>query len=155
MTVSQDRAAQKHAVHAKLMSLEENELASAKAHYENYLRDSQLDDREAHDKDDIADARESADLAAAFDHPIHAHQAKIDAIENTDFSVTETVQPGAVISFSGRHFVVVVSTVKFDCNGVTYMGISTQSPIYKAMEGLKKGERFTFNGREIVLDDVI
>lgn len=155
MTKSEDRAALKQAVHEKLMSLEESALASAKAHYENYLHDSQLDDREAHDKDDIADARESADLAAAFDHPVQAHHAKIDAIENTDFSVTDTVQPGAVVSFNGRHFVVVVSTVKFDCDGVTYMGISTQSPIFKAMDGLSKGDSFTFNGREIVLDDVI
>lgn len=155
MSASRDRAALKQAVHDKLMSLEEAELAAAIAHYESYLRDARLDDREAHDKDDIADARESADLAAAFDHPVHAHHAKIDAIENTDFSLTDTVRPGAVVSFNNRHFVVIVSTVKFDCNGETYMGISTQSPIYKAMEGLRSGESFTFNGREITLDDVL
>lgn len=155
MSASGDRAARKQAVHDRLMSLEEAELASAIAHYESYLRDAQLDNREAHDKDDIADARESADLAAAFDHPVHAHHAKIDAIENADFSLTDTVRPGAVVSFNNRHFVVIVSTVRFDCDGVTYMGISTQSPIYKAMDGLKAGETFTFNKREITLNDVL
>ncbi|MEY8830351.1 hypothetical protein AB9K34_18395 [Sedimentitalea sp. XS_ASV28] len=152
---NQDPAALKKALRDKLMTLEEGELAEAKAHYESFLREAQLDDREAHDKDDIADARENADLAAAFDHPVHAHHAKIDVIENTDFSVTDRVRPGAVVSFNGRHFVVVVSTTKFECNGVTYMGISTQSPIYKAIDGLGKGDRFTFNGSEITLDDVM
>lgn len=155
MSAPIDRAALKKAVHDKLMSLEEAELAAAKAHYESFLRESQLDGREAHDKDDIADARENADLAAAFDHPVHTHHAKIDAIENTDFSLTDTVAPGAVVAFNNRHFIVVVSTTKFDCNGTTYMGISTQSPIYKAMEGLKAGDTFTFNGRDIVLSDVM
>ncbi len=154
MTTKQDREALKKAVHDRLMSLEEAELAAAKAHYESFLRDSRLDDREAHDKDDIADARESADLAAAFDHPVHAHHAKIDAIENTDFSVTDVVKPGAVVSFNNRHFVVIVSTAKFDCDGVTYMGISTQSPIYKVLDGLRAGDSFVFNGREMTLDDV-
>ena len=155
MSTTQDRAALKKAVHDKLMSLEEAELASAIAHYESFLQESQLDDREAHDKDDIAIARENADLAAAFDHPVHTHHAKIDAIENTDFALTDTVKPGAIVSFNNRSFVVVVSTVRFDCNGTTYMGISTQSPIFKAMDGLQAGDTFTFNGREMTVDDVL
>jgi hypothetical protein len=155
VTRPEDRAALKKALHDKMMSLEAAELAAAKAHYESYLKESQLDDREGHDKDDIAEARESADLAAAFDHPVHAHHAKIDAIENTDFSVTDTVRPGAVVSFNERHFVVVVSTSKFECNGKIYMGISTQSPIYKAIDGLQAGESFDFNGREFTLDEVM
>ena len=69
------------------MSLEEQELATAQAHYDAFLKDSQLDDREGHDKDDIAASRENADLAAAFDAPVHAHHAKIDVIENTDFGL--------------------------------------------------------------------
>ncbi|SFT97628.1 hypothetical protein [Sedimentitalea nanhaiensis] len=155
MSKTQDRAARKQAVHDKLMSLEAAELATAKAHYESFLKEAQLDRREAHDKDDIADARENADLAAAFDHPVQAHHAKIDAIENTDFSLTDTVRPGAVVSFNNRHFVVVVSTARFDCDGITYMGISTQSPIYKAIDGLQAGDAFSFNGREMTLDEVL
>lgn len=150
-----DRAALKKAVHDKLMSLEEAELAAAIAHYEAFLKDSQLDERETHDKDDLAASRENADLAAAFDTPVHTHHAKIDVIENTDFSVTDTVGPGAVVSFNNRNFIVSVSTTRFDVDGVTYMGISTQSPIYKAMAGLEAGDSFTHNGQEIEIEDVL
>ena len=97
-----DRAVLKQAVHDKLMSLEAAELAAAKAHYEAYLKESQLDEREVHDKDDLVASRESRDLAAAFDAPVQAHHAKVDAIENTDFSLTDTVRPGAAVSFSEK-----------------------------------------------------
>lgn len=150
-----DRQALKTALAARMLALEEAELAAAREHYERFLRESRLDDRETHDTTDLAEARENADLAAAFDHPVHTHTAKIEAIKNTDFSPTDTVRPGAVVGFGGKHFVVCVSTAKFDCGGTTYMGISTQSPIYRAMADLQAGDTFAFNGREVTLDDVI
>ncbi|MEM7088958.1 MAG: hypothetical protein AAF496_05245 [Pseudomonadota bacterium] len=150
-----ERAARKKAIVDRLMSLEAQELATAQAHYDSFLKDAQLDDREGHDKDDIAASRENADLAAAFDAPVHAHHAKIDVIENTDFAVTDTVQPGAVIKFNNRRFVVCVSTTRFEIDGQTYMGISTQSPIYLAMAGLRKGDVFTHNSTEFEVQDVL
>ncbi|MFT7596864.1 MAG: hypothetical protein ACI8R4_004206, partial [Paracoccaceae bacterium] len=81
MSASLDRATFKRAVHDKMLALEESELATAIEHYERFLHEAVLDDREGHDNSEIAEARENADLAAAFDHPIHMHQAKIDAIE--------------------------------------------------------------------------
>jgi transcription elongation GreA/GreB family factor len=155
MTAQTDTAARKKAIIDRLMSLEEQELATAQAHYDAFLKDSQLDDREGHDKDDIAASRENADLAAAFDAPVHAHHAKIDVIENTDFSVTDKVQPGAVVKFNNRRFVVCVSTARFDVDGKTYMGISTQSPIYLSMVGLQEGDVFTHNGTEFEVQEVL
>ncbi len=155
MTGQTNPAAGKKAIIDHLMSLEEQELATAQAHYDAFLKDAQLDDREGHDKDDIAASRENADLAAAFDAPVHAHHAKIDVIENTDFSLTDTVQPGAVIKFNNRRFVVCVSTTRFEVDGKTYMGISTQSPIYLAMVGLQKGDVFTHNGTDFEVQDVL
>lgn len=155
MSAPLDRTAFKRDVHDKMLALEESELATAIEHYERFLHEAVLDDREGHDNSEIAEARENADLAAAFDHPVHAHQAKIDAIEATDFSVTDTVRPGAVVEFNKRKFVVVVSTTRFDLNGETYMGISVQSPIYKVIDGLRAGDVFQHNGRDITLDVVI
>lgn len=155
MTAHTDPAARKKAIVDRLMLLEEQELATAQAHYDAFLKDSRLDDREGHDKDDIAASRENADLAAAFDAPVHAHHAKIDVIENTDFSITDTVQPGAVVMFNNRRFVVCVSTTRFDVDDKTYMGISTQSPIYLAMIGLQEGDVFTHNGTEFEVQEVL
>src|SRR6056297_1733154 len=121
-----DRAARKQAVHDKLMSLEAEELAAAQAHYDAYMKDPVLDGRAVRDKDDMAESRESADLAHAFEGPLLAHHAKVDMLENLDFALTDTVGPGAVVRFDGRNFVVAISTARFDLDGETYMGISTQ-----------------------------
>lgn len=150
-----DRAALKQSIADRLMSLEAEELETAIAHYDAFLKDSKLDDREMHDKDDIAGAAENLELAAAFDHPVQAHHAKIDVIENTDFALTDTVGPGAVVILGDRRFIVAVSTARFDFDGDTYMGISLQSPIYKAMAGLEAGDSFTLNGRELEIEDVL
>lgn len=154
MSAKKDRAALKAAIRSRMLELEEGELATARAHYERFLGEARLDDREGHDNSDIAESRESADLAAAFDGPVHTHQAKIDALEALDFALADHVRPGAVVSFNKRHFVVAVATSAFDCEGRSYMGISTQSPIFAAIDGLAEGDSFTFNGRKTRLDEV-
>lgn len=148
------REALKAALRDRMLSMEAAELTVAKEHYERFLLDAKLDDREQHDNSEIAEARENADLAAAFDHPVKDHSAKIDVLENLDFSVTDTVQPGAVVSFGGRHAIVSVSTTQFEHDGVSYIGISPQSPIYQSMDGLAAGDSFVFNGKDIRIDDV-
>ncbi|MEX0281217.1 MAG: hypothetical protein AB3N13_08520 [Arenibacterium sp.] len=137
-----------------MLSLEAAELTTAKEHYDRFIADAKLDGREQHDNSDTAEARENADLAAAFDHPVKDHHSKIDALESLDFSISDHVQPGAVVSFNGRHVIISISTTQFDHDGVTYMGISTQSPIYKAMAGLAAGDSFDFNGKEVNIDEV-
>ena len=155
MSAPLNRAVFKQAVHDKMLALEETELATAIEHYERFLHEAVLDGREGHDTSELAEARENADLAAAFDHPVHTHQAKIDAINATDFSETDIVRPGAMVAFNKRKFVVAVSTARFDLEGETYMGISVQSPIYKVIDGLQAGDTFVHNGREITLDEVV
>ena len=149
-----DKQAWKDALRDKMLTLEAAELATAQEHYDRFLAEAKLDAREQHDNSDIAEARENADLAAAFDHPVKDHHAKIDALENLDFSVTDTVEPGAVVAFGTRHVVVSVSTAEFDVDGVSYMGISPQSPIYLAMAGLSQGDSFTFGGRDVTIEEV-
>ena len=152
--MTQSRHDLKQALRTKMLSLEAAELETAIDHYERFLSEAKLDGREQHDNSDIAEARENADLAAAFDHPVKDHHAKIDVLENMDFTVTDTVEPGAVVRFGGRYVVVSVSTGAFDLEGVTYMGISPQSPIFKAMRGLSAGDRFAFNGRDVEIEEV-
>jgi len=150
-----DRAAMKKAVCSRLMALEADELAVAISHYEAHLAQARTGDHDIHDKDDQVASRESHDLAAAFEAPVQAHHAKVDAIENTDFTLTDRVGPGAIVHFNERHFIVCVSTARFEVEGVTYMGISTGSPIYQAMAGLKAGDSFTLNDRVFDIQDVL
>lgn len=144
----------KSALKTRMLELEHEELDHAIEHYEAFLRESRLGEGESHTRDDYASARVNADLAHAFDHPVHEHQAKIDLIESTDFGPRTEVALGAAVKFGGKRFVVVTSTRRFTVDGKEVMGISTESPVFKAMKGLSAGDSFTLNGREITLEEV-
>jgi hypothetical protein len=154
MAKTADRAKQKAAIRDTMMALEVAELGFAEDQHTRFLEDAMLDERDNPDKEDIAESRINSDQAAALENPVHVHESKIDALENMDFSVTDTAGLGAVVKVNGTHYVIAVSTTKFECDGVTYMGISEGSPIVKAMDGLKKGEKFELNGKTLTLQDV-
>ena len=145
-----DKAALKEA----MLSLEQEDLDTAREHYESYLAESHLAENEPHERDEMAGARAAADLAHGFDHPIHAHEAKIAALRDMDFASRTTVGPGAVVSWQGRNFVVAVATRKFEHGGETFMGLALDSPIYARIEGAEAGETFEMNGVEITIDRV-
>jgi transcription elongation GreA/GreB family factor len=50
--------------------------------------------------------------------------------------------------------VVAVSTEPFDYEGATLMGISPDSPVYKAAEGMQVGDVFEVNGKTWSIDDI-
>lgn len=55
------------------------------------------------------------------------------------------VEPGAVVVTDQRTFFIAVSSEKIEIDGQSIFGISTQAPIYSAMDGLKRGDTFEFN----------
>lgn len=60
--------------------------------------------------------------------------------------VNTVVEPGAVVVTKDRTFFIAVSSEKVDIDGQVIFGISTNASIYSAMQGLKKGDTFEFNG---------
>jgi transcription elongation GreA/GreB family factor len=65
---------------------------------------------------------------------------------NPEF-VNTIVEPGAVVVTKERTFFVAVSSEKVEIDGQVIYGISTNAPIYSAMQGLKKGDTFEFNDK--------
>lgn len=148
------RMARKTAVRNKMLALEQAELDFAEEKHERFTEEALLDDRDNWDKDDMALSRIAADQAAALDHPVFVHAAKIEALQEMSFALRDRVERGTIVVIDGRNFVVAVSTSKFECDGITYLGISENSPIFRAMAGLKKGDSFELNGKNLVIDDV-
>ena len=60
--------------------------------------------------------------------------------------VSKIIEPGAVVLTNQRNFFIAVSSEKIDIEGELIYGISANAPIYAAMQGLKKGDIFEFNG---------
>ncbi len=64
------------------------------------------------------------------------------------------VEPGAVVVTGQRTFFIAISSEKIEVNGETIFGLSTGAPIYSVMEGLKKGEKFSFNQTNYIIQDL-
>ncbi len=65
----------------------------------------------------------------------------------------EKVEFGAIIFSDTTKFIIAISSGKIECDGEIYYAISPAVPLYKAMEGLKAGDSFEFNGkRQTIMD---
>jgi transcription elongation GreA/GreB family factor len=68
--------------------------------------------------------------------------------------VNTIVEPGAVVVTKERTFFIAVSSEKVEIDGQMIFGISTNAPIYLAMQRLKKGDTFEFNGTAYKIENV-
>ena len=59
----------------------------------------------------------------------------------------EKVEFGAIVFSDTTKFIIAISSGKIEYDGEIYYAISPAVPLYKAMEGLKAGDSFEFNGK--------
>lgn len=107
---------------------------------------------DTYQSDDLSQSDEAGDLTALFEQSEARRQEALDQVERLDFTPSDVVGPGALVGFGGSRFVVGVVADEFECDGATYEGISTESPIYERIEGLRLGDEFEFNGRRDRID---
>jgi len=71
-----------------------------------------------------------------------------------DFGTKNNVEPGAYVKTEKFNFLVGYATIPFDFEGNHIVGISTDSPIYKEMKGLKNGDSFRVSGNEYLIKEI-
>jgi transcription elongation GreA/GreB family factor len=67
---------------------------------------------------------------------------------------SEAVAMGAVVKTAIQTFFISISLGEVNVNGEKAYAVSTQSPIYKAMEGKRKGETFKFRDQDVLITDL-
>jgi hypothetical protein len=81
----------------------------------------------------------------------------------SEYSVTDKINPkninkiaefGAVIITDVCRFFISISAGKLEIDGHTYYAISPMVPLFKVMEGKKKGETFEFNGKKQIIKEL-
>ena len=107
----------KLAIRDQLLVLEEKSLGYAQQHYQDYLQNARLNRSESIDDHDRSQAEQSGVLAKHFDCPIHAHEKMIGIIKTIDLGAKDVVEPGAVVRFNDRNFVISVASDAFECHG--------------------------------------
>jgi transcription elongation GreA/GreB family factor len=66
----------------------------------------------------------------------------------------KSVENGSIVSTNNGNFFIAISAGQITVEGKTYFVISSASPIGRLMLGLKKGEKFTFNGKAFEVEGV-
>jgi transcription elongation GreA/GreB family factor len=66
----------------------------------------------------------------------------------------EKVEFGAMVLTNKQNMFVVVGIGKVEVEGETFFVISKDVPIFKAMQGMKKGDQFEFNNNQFEIKDV-
>lgn len=71
----------------------------------------------------------------------------------TDTTNDEAVL-GAVVVTDSMTFLISVSIEEFEADGNKYFGISAHSPLFQAMYRKRKGETFSYDGRQYKIKDI-
>lgn len=145
----------KASVRSRLSDLASAELDGARAAYAEHLRASKPLEDEATDADDQAQAWSQAELAEDLEKMVRAAEAKVAVLNALDFGPKEFVEPGAVVTVDGRHFVIGISMDRFTCDGIELTGLSPQAPFYQAIDGLGKSDTAEFGGRNVRIEEIL
>ena len=139
---------------AMLLQLEAFSLVESTGLYQSNLDTARLDLSEPDDQGQRSQQEQSAVEAQRFEEQSHLHQKHRNVIEALPFCRTAVVEPGAVVNVNSRYFVIAVPTRVISIDGIDIIGISVESPLYKAMAGLRSGETFEFQQHTCVVTDV-
>lgn len=140
-------AATKKQVHEDLLAHLRRELPASSQASDEHQDASELDQDVTFSSDDQSQSDAAGVMSGLLDDAAIRAAQNVEAAEALDMAPTKTVGPGAIVAVDGVHYVVGVVTDAFESGGASYEGMSTDSPVYQAIEGLEEGAEFTFNDK--------
>jgi transcription elongation GreA/GreB family factor len=67
---------------------------------------------------------------------------------------SDVIAPGSVVCTNQGNYYIAISAGQLKVDGVVYYAISIASPIGSKLSGLKKGDKFEFNGKKFAIEQV-
>ena len=78
----------------------------------------------------------------------------LETIRQTLDTKRESVSLGAIVVTNYNTFFISASLEQFSVEGSKYLGISTKSPLYFAMDGKKIGDSFEYKDKRYTIKDI-
>ena len=144
----------KTSLHTTIKNLQEAQLRQSRDAYASYLAEARRDRTEPTDHDQASQEFGNAELAEYFEGPTRTYEAALKRLQSIDFGPKSSVEEGAAVQLNDRWYVVGVATQAFKCDGLTYMGISTEAPVYETLRGAVAGDVVEYRGRELKVQNV-
>jgi hypothetical protein len=121
------------------------------------LRSDEALNNQPYDTKDIAAQAERTTEINNLNMQIDFANIELDILQTLGRSPEadrDYITPGAIVITNHYTFFISASLEKITVDGHVYIGISTHSPIYKAMEGKIKGDTFTYNNVHYKIKDI-
>lgn len=115
---------------------------------------ARLDPDSSFSVDDQSQSDEAGDLGGLYEDVAERQHTTVAHAKSLDFATTSEIRPGAIVILDDNHYVVGVVSSPFECDGVTYEGMTTDAPLYDALKDLHPGDTFTFAATEHRIDSV-
>ena len=115
---------------------------------------ARLDPDSSFSVDAQSQSDEAGDLGGLYEGVAERQHSTVAQAESLDFAPTNEIRPGAIVVLDDNHYVVGVVSSPFECDGVTYEGMTTDAPLYDALKDLHPGDTFTFAAGEHRIDSV-
>lgn len=152
MQLTSDQTATKKAVAAQLLAIKENS-------YKNMMAMQEADREEAADtNENEQNMFEDGKVDQAYNRvearasTIEALQHDINVLSNIDdIEPNEEIQLGDIIETDRGNFFVGAASDEFEVDGKKYRGISTDSPLFRALLGKHDGDTVDVNGTSYTL----
>ncbi|MFP4042073.1 MAG: hypothetical protein ACLFPH_07330 [Bacteroidales bacterium] len=149
----EDKIALKKKIHEKCLSTLEHSAETTRKRIEELQEDANMTEEEH----DVFDGTRNKLLSQ---RDIYAGQLQniineIQVVNNVNSGkLQDKVDFGAVVKTNKQNLFIVTGLGKIEVDGEQYFVISRDVPIYKVMEGKKKGDTFEFNNNKFEIKDV-
>ena len=141
----------------KCIAKQQSLIADFKKRIEALLVSEGLGNEESYDNNELSHNSVMMDEATGLSQALQFAEDEMKQLwflQLIPDKVNSIAEQGAVVVTSYGTFYISVSIEQFKVEGETYIGLSVHSPLFLAMKGKAVGEKFTYNAREYVINDI-
>lgn len=121
---------------------------------QNFRSVAVLDANDTIDPEDQSHQFEWKEMEQMNRVQLNRAQRGLDLLESLDFSPKSQVRTGAIVATNSLSFIIGYATMPFDLDGIRYVGISVDSPIYSIMSTKKQNDTFEYAGKMYTINTI-
>lgn len=149
-----ERNMNKKEIKAHLIAKQEELLKNLEAVHQNLANASDLDEDDVIDTEDLSHQGEWQEAAHTVSARIMIAKHQLSQLKALHDDASSEICPGALVSISGKYYLVGVAFPKQVLHNTSIVGISTEAPLYQSIKGKKAGDTINWNGKNVLMESV-
>ncbi|MBS7332129.1 MAG: hypothetical protein KIG88_00855 [Weeksellaceae bacterium] len=138
-----------------LIYLREEEIKTLEETHKMQTESLDLDEDSSVEVDDLVQQSRSTDDAFATKIRLDEAKKELESFIILKPELVPGITEGNVVFTNKVNMVIGLAFQQFELDGVKFVGISTNAPIYKSLEGKIKGDTLEFNGVEYTIEEIL